>query len=469
MITVAAPVQYIAALWSKPEDRDGQTFRLMRYVLKVDHDGRVLLHNVVTGQLAVLEPTEAEILERLPMRYDPVMDQLIDAHYLVAEQYDEHHRFVKMREALRKMMVHSSEWITNYTILPTTACNARCYYCYEHGVPVHTMTEKIADDTVKFIDDHCGPNKKVSIRWFGGEPTVAADRIDRICRGLGAKGIVFSSSMTTNGYLLDEEMVSRAKTLWHLKDVMISVDGTEKNYNEIKAYVGTADNPYRRVMRNIGLLLESEIRVELRMNFDLGNWQDFEPLMKEAAERWPQNPYLQVHVFPVEGEYPYRNGTVLHGSNEWFDEKIAELNDKARDTGLFRRKRGLPVLYFGNCSAGDPDSMLITPEGKFARCAGMFDREEQIIGNVMDGVTVHDPYSLWQQFAEPEHCGNCVFLPKCVLIEKCNGKDRCFLKETHRQYEETIRSMYEEWRPSNGLQGGMHHVFEGAQSGVCPD
>ena len=99
----------------------------------------------------------------------------------------------------------------------------------------------------------------------------------------------------------------------------------------------------------------------------------------------------------------------------------------------------------------------------------MFDREDQIIGNVTDGVTVPDPYAPWQQFAEPGHCANCVFLPKCVLIEKCSGKDRCFLKETHRQYEETIRSVYEDWKISNGLQGGMQHVFEGAQSRVCPD
>lgn len=469
MITVAAPLQYIAALWSKPEDRDGQTFRMMRYVLKVDHDGKVLLHNVVTGQLAALEPAEVEILERLPARYDPAMDQLIDAHYLVAEQFDEHHRFVKMREALRKMLIHSSEWITNYTILPTTACNARCYYCYERGVPVHTMTEKTADDTVKFISDHIGPNKRVFIRWFGGEPTVAADRIDRICIGLFQNGISFKSSMTTNGYLLDEEMVSRAKTLWNLKDVMISVDGTERNYNEIKAYVGAEDNPYQRVMRNIGLLLEKEIRVELRMNFDLGNWQDFEPLMKEAAERWPKNPFLMVHVFPVEGEYPYSNGQVLHGSDEWFDDKIAELNDLARDARLFSRTRELPALYFGNCKAGDPGSMLITPEGKLGRCAGMIDRKDQIIGNVTDGVTESDYCGSWQRYAEPEHCGNCAFLPKCVLIEKCNGKDRCFLKETHRQYEETIRNVYIKWKVSKGLEGGMHCAFEGAEGGICPD
>ena len=60
MITVVEPKRPIAALWSEPEIRDGETFRLMRYVLRVDHEGKVLLCNVVTGQLAVLDQDEAE-------------------------------------------------------------------------------------------------------------------------------------------------------------------------------------------------------------------------------------------------------------------------------------------------------------------------------------------------------------------------------------------------------------------------
>ena len=45
--------------------------------------------------------------------------------------------------------------------------------------------------------------KPVKIRWLGGEPTVAAHRIDQISKGLIDRGIDFISNITTNGYLFD--------------------------------------------------------------------------------------------------------------------------------------------------------------------------------------------------------------------------------------------------------------------------
>ncbi len=406
----------------------------------------MLLHNVVTGRLVVLDGTEAEALETLPSPYSPVMEQLVAEHYLVPEDYDEHKQMVNLRYILHKMYVSNvshDDGIRNYTILPTTACNARCYYCFEHGVRPVTMTEQIADDTVKFIAEHCGKEKNVSIRWFGGEPTVAAHRIDQICQGLREKGVQYSSRITTNGYLFDEEMVSKAKELWNLTFAMISVDGTERNYNEIKDYVNAEDNPYQRVLRNIGLLLDQGVSVSLRMNFDVGNCQDFADLLQEAMERYPRKENLMVYAFPVEGTRPDKNGHVLHGSEEWLCEKFAELNDAARETGLFQRRRGLPSLFFASCQAGSLSSMVINADGKLGRCTEIFHEEDQIVGSVADGITVPDYCEAFARFTEPEQCGSCVFLPDCVLIENCPGPHRCFFKEWCLQYEDQIKRVFD--------------------------
>lgn len=226
----------------------------MKYVLRVDHEGNTALHNVVTGQLVLLDRDEIDVINSLPTGYAPVMDALIADHYLVPEAYDEHKQVVNLRSVLRAMMP-KPKYITHYTILPTTACNARCYYCFEQGVKPVTMTGETADQVVKFIAEHCGPEKTVRISWFGGEPTIAAHRIDQICNGLMAKGITFVSDITSNGYLFDVNMVSRAHDLWHIKSIMISVDGVGQTYNKVKAYLDTHDDPYERVMRNVGLLL----------------------------------------------------------------------------------------------------------------------------------------------------------------------------------------------------------------------
>jgi radical SAM protein with 4Fe4S-binding SPASM domain len=321
------------------------------------------------------------------------------------------------------------------------------------------MTEKIANDTVRFIIEHCG-NDNISIRWFGGEPTVATHRIDQICSGLHNNNVTYSSTMTTNGYLFDEEMVLKAKRLWNLKFVMICLDGTEKNYNEIKAYLNVRDNPYRRVLRNVGLLLDQGIKVSLRMNFDLGNYLDFRDILTEAQSRFQGNKLLQVYAFPIAGTYPDRYGKTLHGSDEWFEEKIPELNDIAREMGMFRRAVDLPSLFFTSCNAGNASSMVIGPNGELARCTRIFDRKDQIVGNVsekFDVTSYTSYYETWREFCDPPRCRECVFFPNCVLIEKCPGKDRCFKKETGRQSEETIKRVFDKWVQSK-LKGDCEHV-----------
>ena len=450
MRTIVEPKEYVDKLWGKQQIRDGVNYRMMRYVLRKDYDGSVLLHNVVTGQLVVLEQCEAEMLENLPQQYDAVMEQLVLYHYLVPEGYDEHQQVVNLRKILRSLEDAPSQEITNYTILPTTACNARCYYCFESGVHQITMTEQVADATVQFISDHCGSEKKISIRWFGGEPTVAASRIDRICNGLQNKGIHYTSTMTTNGYLFDEEMIKRAVSLWKLKEVMISVDGIEERYNSIKSYTNARDNPYQRVLRNVGLLLDQEVHVNLRMNFDLDNFEDFQELLKEVGKRFHKTQPLKVYAFPIIGEYP-RNGCIKHGSDTWFDDKIAELNDMAVEAGFFHRPKRLPSLFYTRCIAGEPSSLVVDANGMLTKCTRMFRDEEWVVGSVVNGINTSDMRVFcdsMNEFANPERCIDCTLFPDCVLLEKCPSKNRCFRQEIFRWSESAIINVYNIWKLS---------------------
>ena len=114
--------------------------------------------------------------------------------------------------------------ITHYTILPTTACNARCYYCFEKGTKVETMTEQTANDVVEFIKKHHG-GEKVSILWFGGEPSLCPNRITQISNGLRVNGVKFVSQMISNGYAFDEGLVEEAVNNWNLRFIQITFDG----------------------------------------------------------------------------------------------------------------------------------------------------------------------------------------------------------------------------------------------------
>lgn len=428
VITILQPVQYISALWGDQKVREDVSYRLMKYVIRVDCEGKVLLHNSVTRQLVELNQEEQNAINRSDsqqLTYSSSIKELVESHFLVPELFDEHQQVEGMRYILRRLEGnHSSKHITKYTILTTTACNARCYYCFEHGVESVTMSPQTADDVVEFINAHSGNERAVHITWFGGEPTLASDRIDQISEGLRKRGIEYFSDMTTNGYLFDKEMVDRARNLWNLKYLQICFDGLEVNHNRIKSYVGARDNPYQRTFRNIGLLLEEGIRVGLRMNFDINNYQDFEGLVQEAAKRFPGNSNLSVYAFPVIGEYKDTTGHIYHGNRDWFEKKIAELNEYSRQQHMYHERQRLPFMKHHCCDAENDEAITVLPDGNLVRCCQCLG-VDQLVGNIWEGITNHETYQAWKKYADYDNCRDCVYFPSCPRVEKCPGKDRC--------------------------------------------
>ena len=68
-----------------------------------------------------------------------------------------------VRASLRREPKH----ITQYTILTTTDCNARCFYCYERGCARVTMDSETADKVADYIQNRCGGNPvKIECRGF---------------------------------------------------------------------------------------------------------------------------------------------------------------------------------------------------------------------------------------------------------------------------------------------------------------
>lgn len=425
MRTIVEAQRYTASLWGIPKGLEKVDFRAMRYVLRIHYKCGTFLYNVVTGQLVELEENEVEMFSRLPAKFTPIMEQLIEAHYLVPIDYNEQKAVSSLRRVFWRLQEsQKSKDITYYTILITTACNARCYYCFEQGVKPATMSEKTADDVVSFIASHCG-GKEITIRWFGGEPTIAINRIDQICEGLNKEGISFSSLLTTNGYSLDEKSISKAKKLWKLKFVTVSIDGTENTTNRIKAFVSSGDNPYSVIMRNVGLFLEQKISVGLRMNFNKENYEDFPRLLKEAYTRFGNNPYLQVTPHHINQCFGEEDDIDIE---EWYSDKLFDFYSLAQKSGLYRNRAKLPRLFYHMCEAANDDAVTITPQGDLVSCGEQLGHDE-VKGNLKQGVVNKAIVQDWKQFIDYDRCLCCELYPSCPSMLKCTGKDKCYYKK----------------------------------------
>lgn len=418
MKTIVEAQKKLAKVIGKQKTK-GTAYRLMNYVFPLEVEEGLLLHNAITGKMILLDSEEKGRIPKGTTEYHTDLDELIQDYYLVPAEYDEAKFVEQIRTVLRAM--DQNKTITGYTILPTTYCNARCYYCYEANFQHKHMTEQTANDVVNFIKNHRG-DKNVSLSWFGGEPTLGAARIDQICTALAEAEIPYHSTMISNGYLFDEGMVKTAVDLWKLKRIQITLDGTEDVYNQTKAYPGVKGSAYLRVLRNIGLLLDAGVFVSIRTNLSYANADDLENLFGILKDRFAgyENFHLYSHtLFDGEGFEPvqYQNNEeeLLIEKQVAFDRKIREWNKGKQE------RNGLPSLRFRYCMADNSSSVIINPDGEMAKCEHFL---ETSCGNIRDGVISNEQMKFWRDYHKLP-CTDCRLYPHCLSLTHCENSFSC--------------------------------------------
>lgn len=412
--------------WMQSSPKDA-SYRLMRYCIREDCEEGVLLLNIVTGELVLIEQAETSLVDNLPAGYKPEMDELITHRFLVPEGFDDFKFVNQLRTILQRFGIRNS--IRTFSILPTTACNARCFYCYEAGIPPHTMTQETVDKVVEFIDVNRGEERAVNLHWFGGEPTVGEKQIDQICERLIEKGIGYKSAMISNGYLFSKEMAQKAKEKWKLQRIQITLDGTEEVYNRTKAYVNAEGNPFLRVMDNIGFLLDEGIFVSVRMNLDFYNAVDLKALILDLTSRFAgrKNFSAYVHeIFENEGFCP-----VVHGNAEKRElvRLVESLNCTIEENGCkvargALSRRNLPSLRIYYCMADNPSSVMINPLGQIGKCE--HEVCSHLVGDIHQGIEYSPAQAqYWLNPTWRECCQECALYPLCGQISICGSKSDC--------------------------------------------
>lgn len=105
----------------------------MRYKeSRYNHQGtlgdKVFLYNLVTSSVALLGTGEYEQISKGEFSSSEVMEMAAENGFVVPYDEDELEKVL----AIQRMNNFSTRF-AGFQILPTTACNARCFYCYEHS------------------------------------------------------------------------------------------------------------------------------------------------------------------------------------------------------------------------------------------------------------------------------------------------------------------------------------------------
>lgn len=425
-------------IWGKPKPTD-TVYRLMKYTIDTMCDDGILLQNCVTRELVLLNDEEKLIIDSLPCEYNEAMDELIEHRFLVPVEFDEYKSVNQLRSVMN--VVSTDKSIKLFTILPTTACNARCFYCYESDMEHHTMTEQVADDVVKYIVKNSGESE-IKLDWFGGEPTLGIDKIDKICTGLRDNGVNYYSSMVSNGYLLTEDVADKAKELWNLKNIQITLDGTEEIYNKTKAFVNPISNPFYQVLDNIGYLADREIIVTIRLNLDKHNYQDLEDLIKLLGERFGNSKYVCAYISVL------YNGSgfdpIIRNDIERIelDKRKVELYQLLLDQGIAAIKKGLPSITTRLCMADNDSAVLINPKGGLAKCEHF---PYNTFGSIYSDDYDKDAKQSWKKTDSLPACKECKLYPRCLFLANCGLEKNCTEVESAfriNNYKQNMQNAY---------------------------
>ena len=288
-----------------------------------------------------------------------------------------------------------------FRVLVTTACNARCPYCYEKGIPVRTMGSATALHTADTIERAVARSgNSVRIEWFGGEPLLNVPAISCISDRLGERGVRFRSELYTNGLLLHPALAETAAELWRLQSAQITLDGCAEEHERIK---GLPAGSFAGILDGIGCLLDVGVRVRVRINYG-GDRESTLRLGETLAARFGGRSGFQAYL------------NALYSSGKETDRgdmlALLSVQEELASFGLLHPRRyDFPARY-SRCYACGGSSATVAPDGGLFSCSHLTD-EAHRIGTVSDGAEVPLRPDEFKTGGLSEECRLCRFLPIC--------------------------------------------------------
>jgi len=343
----------------------------------------------------------------------------VEAGFFVEDNVDETELFLYNS---RKIL--ETDKSSFYRILTTTACNAKCFYCYEKGIEVQTMNETTADQVCDFIVQQNPENKYISVEWFGGEPLVNNQIITYICKKLEKLGYKVSSRMITNGYLFNDELLTSAKNIWNLQSVQITLDGLKDTYEKVKSF--SEPNAFEKVVGNIKKLLDNNIFVNIRLNYDTYNLNEILSLIDYLSDRFSS--YKNVFVSARKIMYDDKNNDLISSENE----DIIILR-KLMKCGLQNDIINRLKPRYKICPACILSNFVIMPNGDLFKCSKEIKNSIYKVGDIYNNVNDYN-VARWCSPKMPEKCLNCNMLPLCNFgcrNEYLQNKPYCMFSEKY--------------------------------------
>ena len=388
------------------------SYRKSSFSFILQYNERAFVCSTLTHFVAEITDSELRAIQNPSINLNAELYELVENYILVPLHFDELTVSRQIRETAT--IIAQKNYINSYTVMTTTDCNARCWYCYELGRSRIPMSIETAEKAVNFMISE-SKKHKIKILWFGGEPLYNSQIIDYISSRLRKSNCEFTAKMISNGYLFDETNISKAKNEWNIKQIQITLDGTENEYNRSKAYIYNEGSAFQKVINNIEGLLKSGIKVNIRMNIGENNCDNIYELTKYLLNKFSDYKLFSAYT-AVLMEYD-NNKLSVKNHSEHFKETYYKINDMLYADCKNGKRKFAPQIKTNSCMADSDNAVLIAPNGGIGKCEHF---SESDFWRTLDDPTVDRKIlNEWKKRVIVEECRTCPHFPMCIKLEKC--------------------------------------------------
>ena len=390
-----------------------------------DERGHLILWNTLSGAISVFDEAQARQVEPFLQKLGSTGPRLGVAGYLaergfIVERNDDEGQ--RMQFAFGKDHYRSDK--LELILLASEDCNFRCVYCYE-AFARGTMLPHVRRGVLKLAEQRAPGLRQLQVGYFGGEPLYGLKAIEemapRFLQLSAEHELQFTSSMTTNGYLLVPETATRLLD-WNIRHFQITLDGLGEDHDRNR-HGRDGQATFDRVYDNLRSLHErsDDFGVTLRVNFDQTNYPRLPDLLNAIQRDFGSDPRFVLSFSPV-GKWGGPNDDSLNtcGAKET-RQALVQLQRSTLERGLSVNMGIKDVARPGTqiCYAARPYSLIIGADGKVMKCTVALDTNEQnIVGHLAeDGALTIDArrFAFWTEpaFENDAECKSCWLSPGC--------------------------------------------------------
>ena len=300
-------------------------------------------------------------------------------------------------------------------------CNLNCSYCFASQGKYHgdraVMSFEVGKQALDFLIENSGTRRNLEVDFFGGEPLmnfqVVKDLVAYARSIEKEKGKNFRFTLTTNGVLVDEDVIEWANR--ECNNVVLSLDGRKEVHDRFRvdyAGKGSWENIVPKFQRFVEARGDKEYY--MRGTFTHANpdfLKDIQQMLDLGFDKLSMEPVVCAEDDP--SALTAEDMTVVMEQYEKLAELMLEREEAGKPFTFYHYMidlTGGPCIYkrISGCGSGT-EYMAVTPWGDLYPCHQFVGEERFKLGDVWTGVTntgLQDEFASCNVYAHPE-CRDC--------------------------------------------------------------